>query len=203
MLEQYAGRLMQWCVAAGLVDRVGSAYIASNSSGGVSGLTSSGARNRRGRGFFLGDVPPERAEMALRELIDESMSRHALVERHGSKAFEALCALGLTDNRGAVLVPTDGTAGELIKCAAKANPSLTLVRDALVAQPELTGPQLGSLLARKLGVSWTQDTCNRNGNALRRWVEWTWPEDFEWRGRGRFRRLHLRMGTEEASPPTV
>ena len=199
VIEQYARRVLQWCVAAGTLDRVRDSYIASNALVGVSGLTANGARNRRGRGFFLGDAPPERAEAALRGLIEGRLSRDELVQAHGDKAFATLCALGLIDNRGALLVDPCEQPSNLIRAAARENPALHLVRDTIRENPRVTGQTIGERLALELGAVWTAESRQRNGNAVRRWVGWTWPDDFEWRGRGVNRRLHERAAAGELS----
>lgn len=196
VLEQYAARVMQWCVASGMVDRVGSSYYASNSSHGVSGLTASGVRNRRGRGFFLGDAPPERVLAALSALINLRLPRTELVEAYGMQTFQSLCALGLTDNRGALLVNGDDDPTTLLRQAAEENPSLGLIREAIMGEPAVTGGQLGTLLEVQLKAVWSEQTRSRNGNAVRRWVGWTWPEEFMWEGRGNARRLYARQTAE-------
>ncbi|MBR0646890.1 restriction endonuclease [Plastoroseomonas hellenica] len=189
VLEQYARRAMQWCVAAGLIDRVGEDYFASGASHGVSGLTAGGSRNRRGRGFFLGDAPPERVVAAIAALATERLNREELRLRHGNKAFEALCALGIADNRGALLTTIDDTPASLARHAARANPALHAMRRIIEREPNVAGSELGAALAVELSATWTEASCDRFGNALRRWVGWTWPDEFEWRGVGQHRRL--------------
>ncbi len=196
VLEQYAARVMQWCVAAGLVDRVAGSYFASNSSHGVSGLTTSGVRNRRGRGFFLGDAPPERVLEALVALTDERLTRPHVVENYGMQAFQSLCALGLADNRGALLVDIDEDPEVLLRRAAEQNPSLHFVRKTIMENPTATGVALGLLLEVELKTNWTDQTRARNGNAVRRWVGWTWPDEFQWRGNGSARRLYPKRTIE-------
>lgn len=189
VLEQYAKRTMQWCVAAGLIDRVGNDYFASNSSHGVSGLTASGTRTRRGRGYFLGDAPPEKVLNALKNLGDDRLSKEEFTAQFGGKTFESLCALGIIDNRGAVLVTICEPIDELLRAAARENPALHAMRRIVTNDPYASGPELGASLAREINATWTQLSRNRFGNALRRWVGWTWPEDFIWRGTGKNRRL--------------
>jgi hypothetical protein len=196
VLEQYAGRVMQWCVAAGLMSRVGGLYVIRSSSNGVSGLTASGARNRRGRGFFLGDAPPEKVLMALSTLMNERLSRADLVEKYGIQAFQSLCALGLTDNRGSLLVSSKEDPASLLRQASEDNPALQLVREAITEEPAITAAQLGTLLEVELKASWTETSRNRSGSAVRRWVGWTWPESFVWTGRGNLRRLRTRATYE-------
>lgn len=192
VLEQYARRVMQWCVAAGLIDSVGYDYIASSALHGVSGLTTSGSRTRRGRGYFLGEAPPERTVEVLLELATHKPDRDQLISRFGMKSFQSLCALGLADNRGALLVGIDNDPVSAVRDAAKANPALHTVKRIIEFEPDVTGPTLGARLGAELGATWTKESCNRFGNSLRRLVAWTWPEEFEWRGEGRYRRLFPR-----------
>lgn len=194
VLEQYAGRAMQWCVAAGLIDRVGNVYVASNASHGVSGLTASGARNRRGRGLFLGEAPPERVVAAITDMSKDRLSREEIMRRHGGKAFWALCELGIVDNRGAIIVQIEDDPTIILRSTVSANPALLAMRRFIEQNPNATGPKLGELLAAEVGAVWTKETANRFGGGLRRWVGWLWPNEFEWRGAGNRRRLFAKRG---------
>lgn len=189
VIEQYAKRLLQWCVAAGVLSRRGNFYSADSLASGVSGLTVNGTRNLRGRGYFLGNAPPEHAVIALENLLQREVSRQELVAKYGVKVFETLGALGIIDNRGALLVNKDSAATDLILGAAKENPSLHFIKEAILSNPKMNGPSLGKLLEQELEANWTRATCSRNGNSIRRWVGWVWPDEFQWHGNSSSRRL--------------
>lgn len=192
VLRQYAKRLMQWYVAAGLIDRISDGYFVSGASHGVSGLTTSGSRNRRGRGYFLGDAPPERVTAALAAYCEKPLTRDEITARFGRKTFESLCSIGIVDNRAALLIQAGASASDAVRRAARENPALGAMRRIIENEPSLSGPELGAALSSQINAIWTKPSRSRVGNALRRWVAWTWPEDFEWRGRAKDRRLYLR-----------
>lgn len=196
VLRQYAKRLLQWYVAAGLIDRIRDEYFVSGVSHGVSGLTASGSRNRRGRGYFLGDAPPERVTEALSILIAHPLTRDEITARFGRKTFESLCSIGIMDNRAALLVQIGGSPSDIVRRAARENPALHAMKRIIENEPGLSGPELGAALAADVNAVWTKPSRSRFGNALRRWVAWTWPDEFEWRGKAKDRRLYPRSSAK-------
>lgn len=175
----YAQRILQWCVASGIIEQQGSRLKLRANSGGVRGLTTAGI-GRQGQNLFFGEAPPAGALAALEAALVRGGDRASLQAEHGRNAVYVLMNLGLLDARGNALLPSGARPLTSLRDAAARAPTLALAMELIASiNGTATGLQLGTYLAEQLGLKWSVGSRKRSGGALKRWAEWlsTSPEN--------------------------
>lgn len=172
LINYYAKRVLQWGVTAGIIERQGEYLKLRPTSPGVSGLTVAGA-GRNGQNLFFGEAPPDSALEALEAALTRKYDRGELQATHGRNSVYVLMNLGLLDGRGNVLLPSGTPAIEALRTAARKAPTVSIAMDCIAnANHPVTGLLVGSYLAERLGLGWSEGSKRRCGGALKRWVGW-------------------------------
>jgi hypothetical protein len=60
----------------------------------------------------------------------------------------------------------------LLRRAATKTKSVNIVSELVKTTPSISALEIGRSLSEKLGLPWSEATCLRRGNALRKWVRW-------------------------------
>lgn len=172
LVKHYAKRVLQWCDAAGIVERQGARLRLRATSVGVKGLTIPGG-GRQGQGLFFGEAPPDSALAALKRALEDNSDRAELQAKHGRNAFYVLMNLGLLDPRGNVLLPDGVSAFDALHNAATKAQTVAITRELISSSHgRLTGKDIGCHLATQLGLKWSEGSIKRCGGAIKRWAEW-------------------------------
>lgn len=179
----YAERMASWLCATGLLQPAANGWCVRDAGHPVEdvGLRRGGGRGRVHRKPFQGEAPPDRVVAAL-SWIEASGSRtKAEVKEQGFRnAVGVLVRFRLVQlNAKRSFEPTardETTPLARVWGAARADPTIAIVRRALAENSSLSGSALGQLLAEELCEQWSPASRTRTGNGLRRWASWLLAE---------------------------
>jgi hypothetical protein len=128
----------------------------------------------RGSGEFLGDAPPEKVIEVMRKLADSPMTRKQLNRSRLRNAVACAIVLGIvkTEHGNVYMSRVTKNLEDLLKGVVTKTKSFKIVSRLVKTAPLISAVEIGRALSEELELPWSEATCIRRGNALRRWVRW-------------------------------
>ncbi len=170
----YTLRLTNYLTVIGYLERTGKGWVLN---GEMSGSLSLMPKSR-GSNNFLGDAPPEQVMKLMGIISVAPKSRKELETLHLRNAITCALFLNLVVVEGGMVKPgkviTDFE--NVIKEAVIETESYKIVNEILLANSKVSAIELGEVLSEELNLPWSKATFLRRGNAMRRWVKWSWGE---------------------------
>ncbi|WP_305095804.1 restriction endonuclease [Croceibacterium aestuarii] len=173
-LSIYANRILQWLQSVGLVERFqNNAFRIAESRVPNADFMTVDPR-RRHAGSFLAPSSPEVTLFAFRAFPKQAVALEAANEQFGRNAVQSLIALGLLERAqgGFRRADLEINEEEALKAAARRQATIQLAKHFLDGNEDLSGSDLGDLIARFLDADWKDASKSRYGNAIARWARW-------------------------------
>lgn len=128
----------------------------------------------RGSGEFLGDAPPEKVIEVMRKLTASPMRREQLNQLRLRNAVACAIVLGIAKTKGGNVYMSKVTENleELLRGVVIKTKSFKIVSRLVKTTPLISAVEIGRALSEELKLPWSEATCIRRGNALRKWVRW-------------------------------
>ncbi len=169
IMSPYGRRLLSWLIAAGLTKKEGRLYYLTGGAGARISLDIRPAR--RGAGIFLGSSIPAKATAAY-DLISSGGDISSVEARWGRYPLVDLTNLKLIDSGVIVGKDADLSPNAHLLTAVLGTQTVRLTMAMEEAQPNANGLAIGRMLAEHLKVTWSDSSCMRIGNSLKRWARW-------------------------------
>ena len=166
----YALRLAKYLTAIRFLERTGMGWRVIDELSGQLVLMP----KTRGSGEFLGDAPPEKVIEVMRKLADSPMIRKQLNQSRLRNAVACAIVLGIvkTEHGDVYMSRVTKNLEDLLKGVVVKTKSFKIVSELVKATPTISAVEIGRTLSEKFKLPWSEATCIRRGNALRKWVRW-------------------------------
>lgn len=166
----YALRLAKYLTAIRFLERTGRSWRVIDELSGPLVLMP----KTRGSGEFLGDAPPEKVLEVMRKLADSPVRREQLNQSHLRNAVACAIVLGIANTRDGNVYMSKVTKNleSLLRRVVTKTKSFKIVSELVITTPHISAIEIGRSLSEKLDLPWSEASCLRRGNALRKWVRW-------------------------------
>ena len=174
----YTVRLCRWLELCGFIMQSGNGWLYRDL-GGVVYDASDTNRRRQKNGVFTAPSSPE----IVLQTLDWFMEKGSLLTSESKpkgyrNALTVLNRFELVSIVGEEYFPNTEKLGkysnyeEALLSAASAESTLLETLRVISRNPEVTGVEIGSYIAEKYNMTWTQSSMLRNGSSIKKWAFW-------------------------------